>query len=131
MPYDQWDRFADQQRDAQGDLGFANSLRVYNATQTYAAGQGYDETYTEHADSPIDAEITAPDDEADRDAGGTTAEADVVLYVADDTGIMWAEAGTESEHATQVKDVATGDRYEVRALSSEHNGLYKIAAVEV
>lgn len=128
----QWDRFADQQRGRiQRAFGFENTLEVYTVSESYTYGEGYTGSDSEHANSPIDAEITRPEDAGERDAGGTTAEADVVIIVPDDTGITWQEYGDEGEGGTEVVDTDDSTRYRIETVTTEHNGLLRLEGVEL
>lgn len=132
MPTDQWDRFDEQVSGRmQTDLGFEQTLDVYPASESYSQGHGWDVTYPDSPSTTVDAEITTPNSEGDRDTGGTTVEADVVIRVPDDTGVSWDEFGESGEAATRVEDVETGVRYQVETVDSEHNGLLVIQAAEV
>lgn len=128
---DQWGRFESNASRHLTDLGYENNLRVYTPTTTYTEGEGYDSTYSEATDSPISAEITTPDDDADKDEGGTTAEADLVILVSDDSPITWTEAGSESDAATRVEPDQTDIRYEVRTKEQTPDGLLRLMVVEV
>lgn len=129
---DQWDRFQDQQRGrVQDALGFTQTLDVFQPTESFTQGEGWDITYPDSPTTTVDAEIGAPDAEGESTRGGTDVDADVIIRVPDDTAVTWREFGESGEAATRVEDVATGVRYEIETVDDEHNGLLVLQGVEV
>jgi hypothetical protein len=113
------------------DLGFENNLEVYETTESHQADGGYDLSYPNSPTDTVDAEITTPEEDADRDEGGTGVDADVVIYVADGSGLTFTEYGDSGQGAAQVVDTGTSTRYEIQTKTDEHNGLLKLTAVEI
>jgi len=128
---DRWGRFGKGAGRHLSALGWDQNLNVYEPTESYSAGEGYDISYPGSPTDTVDAEITMPDASGDVDPGGTTVDADVVIRVTDDTGVSWREFGESGEAATRVEDTSTGVRYEIETVVSEHNGLLMLAANEV
>jgi hypothetical protein len=129
---DQWGRFKEQQRGrVQDALGFDQTLEVFEPTESYSQSEGYDVSYPDTATATVDAEVVPPEEDADRDEGGTKTDADAVLYVADDTGVSFTDFGETGEAATRVLVVATGEMYVVTGATNQQNGLVKLAAVRV
>jgi hypothetical protein len=131
MP-DQWDRFAsgaDQSVDA---LGYHDNIDVFQPTESFTQGEGWDVSYPSTADATLSGIAEPPDADRDRDRGGTTRDADLVLHVPADTNVTFDESGESGDAPTRV-EVADSDRtYEVAtAPDPQFDGLQTVACVEV
>lgn len=142
----QWERNIDSFQRLQTDLGFTDTLRVYNATTSYSSDTGdTTKTYTEVSNSPIDAEIVPPSEAGRQELAGTELDADAVIYVTDEVDIEWREYGEPSEAATEVgirnglgygfnygSDYGgTLERYRVQTVANEQNGMLRIEVTEL
>jgi hypothetical protein len=107
------------------------TIEVYEPSESYTQGEGYDVTYPDMPNTTYDARVDSPDAQTDRDRGGTTAEIDAVVYVRDDSGQTWTDYTAEAEAAVQIVDTADGTRYEVQAVTDQHNGTLELEVVEV
>jgi len=119
-------------------------VEVYNATASYATGDGYDITYPDDPTEVVSGRVESPTTDSDRDRGGTTSEADVVIRVPDEPGygeddfgadgfgtIAYTEYGDEGEAPARLRDVSTNTWYELVDWYSEHNGLLVLEAAEI
>ena len=128
---DQWDRFAagaEQHLDA---LGFDNNVELYDPTESYSAGDGYDITYPETPTEVVSGETQPPSASSDTDRGGTTREADMMIYVATDIDTDPTEAGESGEALTRVEVDGTDFVYEVEYVETQYDGLQKLVCSEV
>lgn len=132
---DTWERFeASASRDLQG-LGFQTSnLEVYEPDIAHTAGHGYDVTYPGTADHTILAGIEPPSSVSDRDEGGTTIDADIVLYVDDGTAVTWTgygESGTGDVEANAEVVLDSGDRYAITDVEDQQDGLLRLLGASI
>jgi hypothetical protein len=128
---DQWDRFQAQQGGrVQDALGFTQTLEVYEPTESFSQADGYSVSYPDAPTATVDAEVAPPEADANRDEGGTTTNADVVIYVDDGTDLSFTDFGESGEAATKVTMVATGESYKLTEATNEQNGLLKLEAVD-
>lgn len=129
---DQWGRFKESNRGrVMAHLGYENNLEVYEPTESYQTDGGFDVSYPGSPDDTIDAEIVPPDEVADRDAGGTDVEADIFIFVADDTSLAFTGYGESGEATAEVVDTDTGERYEIQTKTNRGNGLLRLTGVSV
>jgi len=126
---DQWDRFAASAGRTLADLGFEDTVRVYQPTETYTPGEGYDVAYPEEPTATLDGALDPPSTSADVDPGGTTETADLTVYVADDVSIQFNTAGDTGEAETGVE--VDGIKYVVDAIDDQQDGFLGLACDEV
>lgn len=107
------------------------TIEVYEPTESYTQGEGYEVTYPDTPNATYDARVDSPSVRSDRDRGGNTAEIDAIVYVRDDTGQTWTDYTAEAEAPVEVVDTADGTRYEVQAVTDPHNGTLELEVVEV
>lgn len=128
---DQWERFdAGAERHLE-ELGFVQTLEVYEPAESYTPGDGYTLTYPSTPTDTVDAEVTTPEAVAERTRGGLDTDADVLIYVPDDTGLAFTGYGDSGDAAAKVVDISTGETYRIETRVSEHNGLLRLEASEV
>lgn len=128
---DQWERFSEASERHLEDLGYVQTIEVYEPTESYTPGDGYELTYPSSPTGTVDAEVTTPEAVAKRTRGGLDTDADLLIYVPDDTGFSFTGYGSSGDGAAKVVDVETGETYRVETRVSEHNGLLRLEASEV
>ena len=106
-------------------------IDVYEPSESYTAGDGFEVTYPSTPDATYQARVVSPAARADRDDGGTTAELDAVVVVRDDTGQTWTDFTDEREAPVEFTDTADETRYEVERVIDPHNGTLELEVVEV
>lgn len=128
----QWDRFAagaEQHLDA---LGFDDNVEVYQPTEIWQDdGDGYDITYPDQPTEVVSGETEPPSSSSDTDEGGTTREADLLIYVSDDIQTDIIDAGETGEALTRVEVDGTPFVYEVVLVDNQFDGLEKLHCKEV
>jgi len=107
------------------------TIEVYEPSESYTAGEGFDVSYPASPDATYTARVSSVSRSPQRDDGGTTAEADAVVTVRDDTGQTWTDFTDEAEAPVELVDTADGTRYEVEATTDPHNGLLELEVAEV
>jgi len=107
------------------------TIDVFEPSESYAAGEGFDVSYSATPDATYSARVSSVSRAPDRNDGGTTAEADALVTVRDDTGQTWTDFTDELEAPVEVVDTGTGVRYEIQAVTDPHNGLLELEAVEI
>jgi hypothetical protein len=107
------------------------TIEVFEPSESYAAGEGFSVSYSATPDATYAARVSSVSRSPQRDDGGTTAEADAVVTVRDDTGQTWTDFTDELEAPVELVDTADGTRYEVQAVTDPHNGLLELDVVEV
>lgn len=107
------------------------TVHVYNYTEQYDPDTGGSEwTQVEDANSPVEANITEPSrPDVSQTATGDDVEADVRIYLADDTGVQLVPVGEDDSHPTVI-ETAAGTRYTVHDVTPEQNGLITLTGVE-
>jgi len=128
---DQWDRFAASADRALGALGFEDTVAVFQPTETYSVGEGYALSYPDSPTTTVDGGTEPPSETADTDRGGTTTEADLVVYVRADTGVQWTGAGESGEANTRLEVDGADERYEVDEVEPQFDGWLLLACSEV
>lgn len=127
----QWDRFADDAGRTLTALGWTDSVDVYQPTEGYTAGAGYDVNYPDTPTETIDAALDTPSVSAGEDRGGTTETADRMIYVRADLGIDFRGAGRSGEAKTGLETTTDGTRYIVDTVEPQDDGFLKLACAEV
>jgi len=107
------------------------TIEVYEPTEEYAAGDGFEVSYPADPAATYTARVSSVARAPDRDAGGTTAEADAIVSVRDDLGQTWTDFTEQLEAPVEIVDTADGTRYEVEAVTDPHNGLLELEVAEV
>jgi hypothetical protein len=128
---DQWDRFAagaDQTLDA---LGYDNNVELYEPTESYTQGEGYDISYPSTPTEVVSGETEPPSASSDTDRGGTTREADLMVYVTDDISTDPTDSGESGEALTRVEVDGTDFVYEVQYVEEQFDGMQKLVCSEV
>jgi len=126
---DQWDRFAASTDRMFDSLSFENTVEVYQPTETYEAGDGYDIEYPDTPTTTIDAALDPPSTSPGVDPGGTTETADLTIYVAEDVGIAFNTAGDTGEAETGI--VVDGIKYVIDDIDDQQDGLLALGCDEV
>ena len=125
------DRIANALRRVHSDGLHNTRVDVYEPTESFTQGEGWDVTYPDAASATYDARVDEPSADADRERSGTSSEIDVVVIVRDDTGQQWTGFGDETDAPARVRDWADAKLYEVRTVVDAHNGTLELEAVEV
>lgn len=127
-----WDRFNSSVQRLGDDLEF-REVRVYTSTSTYDPDTGnYSQSYTEHAASPIRAELREPQQpRMTRDADGSEAEVDTRIFVNESIGIDFTGAGDNADYPDKIEDTESGQEYRVYQPFNEGNGLIRLYGVEI
>ena len=107
------------------------TIEVYEPSESYTAGEGFSVSYPATPNATYTARVSSVSRSPQRDDGGTTAEADAVVTVRDDTGQTWTDFTDELEAPVELVDQADGTRFEVEAVTDPHNGLLELEAAEV
>lgn len=126
---DQWDRFADSAGDSLNALGYDDNVDVYQPSETYDPGDGYETTYPDAPTVTIDGAPDPPSSSADINAGGTTEAADLVIYVRGDVGIQFNDAGDTGEAKTGLE--VDGLQYVVDDIDDQQDGFLELSCDEV
>jgi hypothetical protein len=126
---DQWDRFAASATRTLDALGFTDTVEVYQPTESYVPGEGYEVTYPDDPTATLDGALDPPSSTPDIDPGGTTETADLTIYIADSVGVDFNTAGESGEAETGVE--VDGLRYVVDAIDNQQDGLLGLACDEV
>jgi len=117
------------------DLTFNTEIEVYEPTESYSPGDGYTvkrpDPETDGPDAIYEARAMDPQATGERERGGTTAEADRVFEVRDDTGQTWTDYGESGEAAVRVREVGTGVVYTVETVTDRIDGRERLDCVEV
>lgn len=129
---DQWDRFAasaDQHLDA---LGFDSNVKIYQPSEDYQNdGDGYEITYPDTPTEVVAGETVPPSSDSDTDEGGTTRDADLMVYVPTDIETDVIDAGESGRALTRVEVAGTPFVYEVVLVDNQFDGLQKLHCKEV
>lgn len=125
------DRIQNALRRVHSDALANTTIDVYEPSESFTQGEGWDVTYPNAADATYEARVDQPDPDADRERSGTTSEVDVIIRVRDDTGQQWTGFGEETEAPARVEDAADGTMYEIRSAVKRHNGIVELEATEV
>jgi len=126
---DQWDRFADSAGRTLDALGWDNTAEVYQPTESYNAGDGFETTYPSSATATLDAALDPPSSSPDIDPGGTTETADLTIYVRDDVSVDFNSAGESGEAKTGI--IVDGLKYVVDDIDDQQDGLLALGLSEV
>ena len=126
---DQWDRFADSADRTLDALGYEQNVDVYQPTETYDPGDGYEITYPDTATATIDAALDPPSTDPDVDPGGTTEQADLTIYVSEGVGVPFNTAGDTGEANTGVE--VDGLKYVVDDIDDQQDGFLALGCDEV
>jgi len=126
---DQWDRFAASAGRTLDALGYEQNVEVYQPTETYDPGDGYDISYPDSPTTTIDAALDPPSTSPDVDPGGTTETADLTIYVEASVGIEFNTAGDTGEAETGI--VVGGIKYVVDDIDDQQDGLLALGCDEV
>jgi hypothetical protein len=126
---DQWDRFADSAGRTLDALGFDSNVEVYQPTEEYTPGDGYETTYPDAPTTTLDGALDPPSSSPDIDPGGTTETADLVVYVRADVGIQFNDAGDTGEAKTGLE--VDGLQYVVDDIDDQQDGFLALGCDEV
>ena len=126
---DQWERFASEASRTLDALGWNESVAVYQPTESYTAGDGYEITYPEEPTARLDAALSPPSVAADIDRGGTTESADLTVHLAADVKIAFNDAGETGEALTGLE--AAGRQYVVDEAEPQRDVFLLLRCVEV
>lgn len=126
---DQWDRFADSAGRTLDALGFEDNVAVYQPTETYTPGDGYDIAYPDAPTATIDGALDPPSSAPDIGPGGTSETADLVVYVRAAVDIQFNTAGDTGEAKTGL--VVDGLQYVVDDIDDQQDGLLALGCDEV
>jgi hypothetical protein len=107
------------------------TVEVFEPTETYSAGEGFDVTYPDVPDNKLDVRLSSPSANTDRETGGTTGEIDAQISVPDDVNQQFTDFTDEEEAPVELRDTADGTRYEVEAVTDPHNGLLRLDVTEI
>jgi hypothetical protein len=117
------------------DLSHNSRIEVYEPSESYSPGDGFELTVpdpdTEAPDAEYRAEARDPTDDATRERAGTESELDRVFLVRDDTGQQWTDFGESEEAATRIREVRTGDDFVVESVTDRHDGRERLATSEI
>ena len=126
---DQWDRFADSADRTLDALGWDQNVEVYQPTESYAAGDGFDVTYPDAPTTTLDGAVEVPSDSADVNPGGTTQTSDLTVYIRADADVAINTAGESGETKT---GLGIGDqKYVVDTVEQQFDGMLGLACEEV
>jgi hypothetical protein len=129
---DQWDRFAASAYRHLDALGFDGNVEIYQPTENYDNdGDGYEITYPDTPTEVVSGETQPPSSDSDTDEGGTTRDADLMVYVRDDIETDVIDAGQSGEALTRVEVAGTPFVYEVVLVDNQFDGLEKLTCKEV
>jgi len=126
---DQWDRFAASAGRTLDALGWDANVAVYQPTEAYTPGDGFDVSYPEEPTTTLDGALDTPSDSSDVDAGGTTETADLTVYVRADVSVEFNTAGESEEALTGL--VVDGLKYVVDDIEDQFDGLLALQCDEV
>lgn len=126
---DQWGRFADSVDRTFDALAWDQNVEVYQPTESYAAGDGFDVTYPDAATTTLDGALEVPSDSADVDPGGTTETSDLMVYIRADADVVITPAGESGEAKTGL--VIRGQKYVVDTIEQQFDGMLGLACEEV
>jgi len=126
---DQWDRFAASAGRTLDALGWDANVAVYQPTEAYTPGDGFDVSYPDSPTTTLDGALDVPSDSSDVDAGGTTETADLTVYVRADVGVEFNTAGDSEEALTGL--VVDGLKYVVDDIEGQFDGLLALQCDEV
>lgn len=107
------------------------TIEVFEPTETYTAGEGFDVAYPDTPDATFDVRLSSPSAATDRNRGGTTGEIDAVISIRDDVNQQFTDFTDELEAPVEIVDTADNTRYEVESETDPHNGLIQLDVVEV
>lgn len=124
---DQWDRFSARGEQSLYDLGWEDNVDLYQPTETYTAGDGYELTYPDTATQVLTGSIRPPRPQADVDSGGTTQTADLTVHI-DPQGIEWETAGGGGDAPTGL--IVDGQKYIVETTTLTRDGWRRIECAE-
>lgn len=117
------------------EVTFNTDLEVYEPSESYSPGDGFDITRpdpeTDTPDATYKARAMEPEGEGERERGGTTNEIDRRFQVRDDIGQQWTGFGESGEAATHVRETGTGVVYVVTSVTDAHDGRTKLECSEV
>jgi len=126
---DQWDRFSSSAGRTLDALGWDQNVAVYQPTETYEPGGGFEVTYPDSPTTTLDGALDVPRDTANVDEGGTTETADLAVYVRADVNVEFNTAGDSDEALTGL--VIDGAKYVVDTIEDQFDGLLELACDEV
>jgi len=128
---DQWGRFASSAGQSLDDLGFTDNVELFEPTETYTPVEGYETGYPSTPTEVVSGETEPPSASSDTDRGGTTREADLMVYVDDGISTDPTEAGESGEALTRLEVDGTDFVYEVLYVEPQFDGLDKLVCAEV
>jgi peptidoglycan hydrolase-like amidase len=126
---DQWDRFADSAGRTLDALGWDQNVDVYQPTESYTAGEGFEITYPNSPTTTLDGALEVPSDSADINAGGTTETADLQVYVRADVPVEINTAGESGEALTGLEIAER--QYVVDTIEEQFDGMLALSCDEV
>lgn len=126
---DQWDRFAGSASRTLDLLGWDANVDVYQPTEDYAAGEGFDVSYPEEPTTTLDGALEVPSDSADINAGGTTETADLTVYVRASVSVEFNTAGESGEALTGLEIAER--QYVVDTIEEQFDGMLALSCDEV
>jgi len=125
----QWDRFETSASRTLAGLGYEQNVDIYQPSETYVQGEGYDVEYPDTPTATIDGALEPPSTRTDVDPGGTTEQADLTVYVRPDVGVTFQAGGDSGEAETGV--VVDGLKYIVDDIDDQQDGLLALGCDEV
>jgi hypothetical protein len=106
-------------------------LKVFVASETYDTADGFEATFSEHSESPVDANPTTPDSDRDKEEHGTGQQFRNQFLVPEDLNVSWEGYGEAAEASMEVVDQRSDERYRVQEVENLHNGLIRLAGASV
>jgi len=126
---DQWDRFAASADRTLDALGWDAAVAVYQPTEEYTPGEGFEITYPDEPTTTLDGALEVPSDSADVDTGGTTETADLTVYVRADVPVDFNTTGETDEALTGLE--IDGRKYVVDDIEEQFDGFIALVCDEV
>jgi len=126
---DQFDRFARSAGRTLDALGWDQNVEVYQPSEEYVAGEGFEVTYPDSPTTTLDGALDVASDSPDIDSGGATETSDLAIYVTDDVAVDFEPAIESSEAKTGVE--VDGQQYLVDTVEDQFDGLLELACDEV
>lgn len=126
---DQFDRFADSASRTLDALGWDSNVDVYQPTETYTPGDGFDVSYPDTPTVTLDGALDVPSDAPGIDEGGTTETADLSVYVRADVSVEFNTAGETDEALTGIE--IDGRKYVVDTVEEQFDGMIALSCDEV
>lgn len=125
----QWDRFASSASRSLYALGWSDSVEIYQPTETFEQGEGYDVAYPNQPTATLDGALSPPSEQSDVDTGGTTESIDLTVHVTSDVGVNFNGAGDTGEALTGLE--VEGRKYVVEEVEDQRDGLLRLECAEV